>query len=127
KPFNHGFGPGSIRHLGGDHLVLRVVSANYPALTKIRRIFFGGVITLARIGMDENRARFGVRTPGGDCREGKENHTLSRLSPAEAVAAGITSRRIGKDDGVIRRARPGARPGSLRDFRLEWNHSKLRC
>src|SRR5882724_13182995 len=58
-------------------------------------------------------------------REGKQDHLLARLRPSQAMATGISSRRIDRDYPMIGRAAFGRAPRSLRDLSFQRNHSKI--
>src|SRR5207248_10693999 len=63
--------------------------------------------------------------PRRNCREGKQDHLLARLRPSQAMATGISSRRIDRDYSMIRRAAVGRAPRRLRDLSFQGNHSKI--
>src|SRR5438477_11219912 len=88
KPFNQGFGRDAVRYLRRDHIVLRIVSANRSPLSKFRRVFVDGAITLATIGMYENRTTFRIGVTGRNRGERKQNHALAEICALEAMSTG---------------------------------------
>src|SRR5205823_6103415 len=100
-------------------------SAEDATAAKIRRVFACRRIALARLFMNENRPCLRIRMARRNCREGKQNHPLARPGPSQAMATGISSRRIDRDYPMIGRAAFGRAPRRLRDLTFQRNHSKI--
>src|SRR5437762_7863880 len=101
------------------------MSAEDATAAKIRRIFACRRIALTRLFVNENRPCLRIRMARRNCREGKQNHPLARLGPSQAMATGISSRRIDRDYPMIRHAAFGRAPRRLRDLTFQRNHSKI--
>src|SRR5206468_8604544 len=52
----------SVRDLGVDHVVIRIVSTEHAASAKVRRIFSSRAVALARLSVNKNRSGLGIRT-----------------------------------------------------------------
>ncbi len=102
--FNHILRLFSIHDNRIDHVLPRIVSAEHAPLPEVRREFMSRGVLFAWLFVNEDGPGLGVGMTRLDRGEGKQDHSFARLSPAQAMPAGITSRRIDIDDGVIRRA-----------------------
>ncbi len=107
-----------------DHVLPRIVGAEHASLSEIRRELMSRGVLFTWLFVNEDGPGLGVRMTRLDRSEGKQNHAFTRLSPAEAMPAGITTRRIDLDDGVIRRAGDGRLPSAFSDRRGQWNNSE---
>ena len=107
-------------------MLLRVVGAEHAAISKFRRKLVRRRVAVARFRVDENWPAFRVRAAGRDGREWKQDHAFAGLRPAEAVPAGISVRRIRRDEDVVWRAHLRLVASCLGNVSPNWNDSKAR-
>ena len=126
EPFNHSFGSLSVRHFGVNHIVMRIVGAKHPALSKLRRKLVRGRVAFTRFRVDENRSAFRVGPARCNGRERKQDHSAPRDVPSEDSAGKDILPEIRRDEDVVWRARLSLAAGCLCHIGLNRNNSKVR-
>jgi len=100
--------------------------AKNAALAKIGRLFVSRAETLALIGVNKDRACLGIRVTRRNRGIRKQNDTLARLRPTQAVATGTAFGRIYDDERVIRCSRVYYAPRRVCNFGSKRNDVKAR-
>jgi len=121
-----GFGFAAIHELRIDDVVIRIVSAKHTAIAEIARVFVSLTIALAFVGVNEDRAYLRIRVTRRDRRVWKQNDTLARLRPTEAVSARSAFGRIHYNESVISGARVYCTPRCVCNFGRERNNAETR-